>query len=320
MTGAVMCVGGCGGGAEERVVARVGPAAITSGMVERWTSALAGGRVPSDQSRRQALQAQALASLISAQWALGEAAADGIKLSGREVKRQFEKKRSASFPGGEAELKEFLKATGQRLSDIMFEAKAELASAKIRQLLASKESPITSAQIASYYGRHRQSFLIPERREIEVTNRKSEALAQAIKRQVASGSSFASAARPFKRESIELSPLAYSASRGIDAALPRAVHFARANVLTGPVLVHGIDYYVFEVRRITPARQQTLAQVQGTISQQLAAEQQRRALAAFIAAWRRRWIARTSCAAGYVVQKCRQYSGAKTPEDPMAFD
>lgn len=302
-------------------MARVGPAAITRAMVERWTSALAGGRVPSDQLRRQALQAQALASLISAQWALGEAAADGMKLSGREVQRQLAKKRSASFPGGEAELKEFLEATGQRLSDITFEAKAELASAKIRQLLASKEPPITSTQIASYYGRHRQSFLIPERREIEVTNRKSQALAQAIKRQVASGRSFASAAKwRFKRESVELSPLAYSASRGSDAALARAIHFARANVPTGPVLVHRIDYYVFEVRRITPARQQTLAQVKGSISRQLAAEQQQRALAAFIAAWRRRWIARTSCAPGYVVQKCRQYSGAKTPEDPVAFD
>jgi foldase protein PrsA len=301
-------------------VARVGPAAITSAMVERWTSALAGGRVPSDPSRRQALRAQALASLISAQWALGEGAADGMKLSGREVQRQFQKKRSASFPGGEAELKEFLKATGQRLSDITFEAKAELASAKIRQLLASREPPITSAQIASYYGRHRQSFLIPERREIEVTNRKSQVEAQAIKRQVASGRSFAHAARRFKRESIELSPLAYSASLGSDAALARAIHFAPANVPIGPVLVHRVDYYVFEVRRITPARQQTLAQVRSSISQQLAAEQQRRALAAFIAAWRRRWIARTSCAPGYVVQKCRQYNGAKTPEDPVAFD
>jgi len=314
----VMGFCGCGGGAHDSIAVRVGPAVVTSATVEHWMSAMAGGRVPSDPSRRQALRRQALDFLISSEWLLGEATADGIELPSREVERQFEQKRRTSFPGGAAELHEFLMATGQNISDIMFEAKAELASAKIRQLLARGEPAITQAQVASYFDRHRQGFLIPERRELEIIALKSAADAQTLRREVATGKSFAGIA---EHQSIELSPEAYNASRGKDAVLARAIHFAPPHVLVGPVRFRGFDYYMFEVLRITPARQQTLAQVQSSIRRQLAGEQQRRTLAAFIRTWRRRWTARTDCHAGYVVPKCRQYKppSATPPEDPYSL-
>jgi foldase protein PrsA len=304
--------GACAGGADDAVVAHVGHAAITKATVKRWMSALAGGRIPSDASGRQSLRAQALDFLISSRWLLGEVAMDGIELTPPEVQRQLEQKRRTSFPGGDAELREFLKASGQSVSDITFEAKAELASARIRKALADREPPITPAQVVGYYSRHRQRFTIPERRDVILTNRKSAAEAQALRREVQAGRSFAGAAR---REWIALPPIAYSARRGNDAALPRAIHLARAGVLSGPVLVHGVDYYIFKVMRITPARLQALAQVKGSIRRQLAAERQRRTLVAFVRAWRRRWIARTSCAPGYVVQKCRQFRGVRAPEE-----
>ena len=308
----------CGGGAPDSVVVRVGRVAITSATVQRWMSAMAGGRTPSDPSQRRALRAQALGFLISSQWLLGEAAADGLRPSAPEVQRRFAQKRRASFPGGEQELRAFLRATGQSVSDIVFEAKAELASAKLRQALASREPPITHAQIASYYGRHRGRFEIPERRTVEITNRHSQAAALAVKREVAAGRRFASFA---SRMSFPLSPASYSLSLGRDAALARAIHFARPNVLTGPVLVNrDVDHYLVEVKEITPASERPLEQVQGAIARQLAAERRRRTLGPFIAAWRGRWIARTSCSHGYVVQKCREYSGARSREDPLAFD
>jgi hypothetical protein len=318
VTAVVIGCGGCADGADDSIAVRVGPAAVTSATVKRWMSAMAGGRLPPDPSRRQQLREQALAFLISSQWLLGEAAEQRIELSGREVRRQLEQKRRASFPGGAAELHEFLKATGQDDSNITFEAKAELASAKIQQMLASRQPAITQEQVASYYARHRQRYLIPERRMLYVSTLKSTAYAQALRRDIATGKKrFADVS---KHELIELPPVAYSTSGGEDAVLDRAVHFARPRVLIGPVRVHGIDYCMFEVKRITPARQQTLTQVQSSIMHQLTAEQQRRTLAAFIRAWRPRWTARTDCSPGYVVQKCRQYNGPRTPEDPVAFN
>jgi len=313
---AIAGLAACGGG-QDTIVVRVGQVGIASGTVERWMSATAGGHLPSSSARRRALRAQALDFLISSQWLLGEAAADGLVPSEREVQRQFAREQSASFPGGEQEMHEFLKATGQRISDIVFQAKAELALTKIRQALLGRQPPITQAQVVSYYSHHRQRYLIPEQRMVEYTARKSVAAIEAIKREVLAGRSFASFASHML---VSLAPASYSLSFGFDAALARAIHFARLNVLVGPVLVNHIDHYLVVVKKIIPSREQPLTQVQGTIKHQLAAGQAKRTLSTFIRAWRKKWVARTGCDPGYVVQKCREYAGARTPEDPTTFD
>jgi len=320
LTIAAIAFAGCSGSTDDSVVARVGAAAISKATVERWASALAGGRTPSDSSRRSALRAQALDLLIPSQWLLNEAAEDGIRLPPEELQRQLQQKQRTSFPGGAVELREFLEATGQSTSNVTFEAEAELASAKIRQMLAGREPAITEAQVASYYNRHKENFLIPEHRTLNIVAFLPKVKAEAFKRNVEAGRRrFTSLAA---RQTVELTPRAYALSRGRDANLARAIHFACPNVLSGPVTVYRIgykDYYLFEVKRIVPAKQRTLAQVQGSIRQQLTAERQRRTLTAFIRAWRQKWIARTNCSPGYVVQKCRQYRGPRTPEDPTTF-
>jgi hypothetical protein len=74
-----------------------------------------------------------------------------------------------------------------------------------------------------------------------------------------------------------------------------AIFTAKPGVLTGPIKFR-VDYFMFEVTRIEPARQRTLAEGQATIRTQLADRQRRRNLATFIAAWRRKWTAEMSCA------------------------
>lgn len=313
----IVALGGCGDAKHSDIVVRVGHVGITRATVEHWTSTMAGGRVASDPVRRQAQREQALDFVISSQWRLGEAGENGIELSPPEVARQVASATRASFPNGPTEMREFLKATGTSASDLRSEASAELAVAKLRQMLARKELPITQAQVAAYYAHNKQRFLIPERRELYIMALKSPAAVQAMRRKVAAGERLASVA---KHQSIELSPFIYGPSRGEDAVLARAIHLASPHVLTGPVRVHSIDYYLFEVLSVTPARQQTLAQTRGSITHQLTTEQQKRTLAAFLTRWRQKWIARTSCSPGWVVQKCRQYSGPRTPEDPATLD
>lgn len=46
----------------------------------------------------------------------------------------------------------------------------------------------------------------------------------------------------------------------------------------------------------------------------LTVQQQQQALAKFVKAFSKKWAARTSCHAGYVVPDCRQYKGPLTPE------
>jgi PPIC-type PPIASE domain/SurA N-terminal domain len=301
----------CGSGAPDGVVVRVGQTVITKAATDHWMSAMTGERVAEDPPQRQAQmpRQRALSSLISSQWVIDEAADQGLKISEREVEQLFQRMKSASFPGGDAEFREFLKATGRRISDAMLEAKAELASSKIHQLLASREPKVTQAQIADYYSRHKRRFARPEQRYFDIDNLQSKAEARHARREVEQGKSFAKMAL---QESLERRPKGAYAGSGKEAIV-RAVFSARPHVLGGPVRLYG-DYSLFEVTRIVAATRQSLAQAQGSIEKRLTAEQRRRTLAEFVRAWREKWIARTDCHAGYVVPNCRQYKGPVVPE------
>lgn len=307
-TGLAACGGGSGG-----VAVRVGAATISREAIDHYALALAGGHVPADAAKQRALREQALNALISSQWLVGEAAEQHLRLSSRELERQFDAKRNASFPGGQAEFREFLKQTGQTVANLMLEAKAELVASRLRQMLTSNEPPVAHAQVVAYYNAHRPLFVLPERRQLEATNRKHEAEADALKQEVMSG----------KRSFASVAPLRDTTERPkkllADDKLEQAIYSAKLNVLVGPVKQR-VDYYLLEVTQIIAPRQQSLAEVEGSIAKQLAAEQQKARLAAFISAWRSRWIARTDCSPGYVVQKCRQYAGVRAPEGPVAFN
>jgi hypothetical protein len=98
-------------------------------------------------------------------------------------------------------------------------------------------------------------------------------------------------------------------------AIYRAVFAARPRVYVGPF--HLNSYYViFRITRITPRVLQPLARVASAIAKQLAEDEHRQALARFTKALWASWVGRTDCSAGYVVQECSQYRGARTEEQP----
>jgi hypothetical protein len=76
------------------------------------------------------------------------------------------------------------------------------------------------------------------------------------------------------------------------------------------------------VRKLVPADGATpLSKVSAEIAQRLSGEREQRALEQFLEAYRHEWTAKTSCHAGYVVQKCSEYRGRLTPEgDPLEGD
>lgn len=307
-----LAVAACGGGSDA-VVVRVGATPIAKTTVDHRVAVMAGGQAPNPDSHRyQTLRQRALEFLISAEWLLGEATAQGVRVTSQEVSKWLHEREQRSFPGAEAEYRAYLKATGQTAADGYLEAAAELASAKLRAVATSSAHPVTHAQVVAYYDAHRLRFAVPELREVSFTNRKSAAEADQLVRQIKPG-----------ERSAGLSLGLTLARRGVDAMatlpLNAAVFAAKPHVLTGPVK-QGADYFVFELTRILPEVPPTLAQVQGSIESKLADEARRRALAGFAAAWRATWTAKTDCRPGYVVAKCRQYTGPVHAEDPFSLN
>jgi foldase protein PrsA len=77
-------------------------------------------------------------------------------------------------------------------------------------------------------------------------------------------------------------------------------------VLSGPVKTP-FGYYIYEVKSVSPGSQQTLAQAQASIKQQLTSTQQSTALSTFVTNFKKKWTAKTECRSGYVVMDCHEY-------------
>jgi hypothetical protein len=136
---------------------------------------------------------------------------------------------------------------------------------------------------------------------------KDRATAQALASEVRSGASFA--AKGF-HEWLEHPDFANIALE--KRIFDRVVFRAPPHVFVGPLHIDG-QYTLLEVTSAVPPRRQSLSEVRGRIEKELSSARRVR----FVTAWRRKWTGRTSCISAYVVQKCVQYRGPITVEDPL---
>lgn len=224
------------------VAVRVGDATITQASVTHWMTILS----PAGKEK-------ALDFLISSAWLAGEARELALGITQSDVEAHFKAKVASAYPGGTHELHEYLNASHQSEADAKLGVERELITAAIEHKLAAAEPAITPAQVAAYYAGHKQRFSVPEMRTLQITNRKSTAQGQQLRREVAAGMSFASMSqstvvdRPAKLGEGGVQPI----DSREKAPLERAMFSAKVGVLTGPIKFR-VDYFVFEVTRIAP--------------------------------------------------------------------
>ncbi len=276
-----------------------------------------------------------LEPLISGYWVIGGAAEDGLVVSDQSTKQLFSRAAQKQFRSA-AKFRSFLAATGQNVPNLLFDEKVEILAGAIREKVYQALPPVTAASVARYYDENKPQFAVNEQRDLGILHTKNAATANQIKRELQAGVSFASIAKRlgkeqpvYTREGLlpGLEPHAFA-----EKSLNDAIFSAKGHVVSGPIRVDLLPgfhyrtladirningYYIFEVEKIDPAHQETLAQVKATITQELPRILQRQAIAAYIKGWRARWRAKTDCSAGYVVRKCRQFKPSPTelPED-----
>jgi foldase protein PrsA len=264
------------------------------------------------EQQYKSLQQEVLGFLISSSWVLGEAESLGVKVSDKEVKKEFEKIKNEQFtqPG---EFQKFLASSGQTVSDLLLRVKLNMLSTKIQQKI-SKKKAVSQAEVEKYYNEHKSQYGTPEKRDVRIVLTKTEAQAKEAKKEIESGKSFASVA---KSKSID--PTSKDTGGELkdvvkgeeEKALSEAIFSAKKGVLGGPVKTP-FGYYIYEVTATTPGSQQTLAQSQAAIKQQLAATGQQTALSKFVKEFRKKWEAKTECRSDYMVQDCHGYKKPKT--------
>lgn len=290
---AAIGIAACGGSGSGQVIARVGEQTITKGQLDRYLAYLQreGGISVQSASAKRALRAQALGTLISGQWLIGEAASRGAAPSKAEVQRQM-----SALAGT---------TTGQNAAEVKLQAQEELARAKLRQLALANVPKVSSAEIAAYYASHKHDYFVPGRREARFTNRKTRAQIEKLKKEVEAGKSLTA---PDQVETGELYAGAH-VPPGRGDPYEAAIDSAKPHTLAGPFKIYH-DEWLYEVVKVVQPHQRPLAEVSGAIAHKLSEERTQAALSAFVKALGAQWTSKTDCDGGYLAPGCRQYRGA----------
>jgi len=265
----------------------------------------------------EGLRDQVLQFLILEKWVAGESQDQGIKVSAKENEKAFADAKKATFPK-EADFQKFLKQSGMTASDARFQVAFNTVYTKLREKAVKDVPKVSDKKISDFYNKNKKRFAQPETRDLRVVLTKTEGKADAARKALDGGDSWKTVA---KKYSIDQASKAQSGSLpGVTKATQEktfgdAVFTADKGKLTGPVKVQ-FGFYVFQVQKITPAKQQTLKEATPAIKQELETKAKKEADDKFNKDLRSKWKARTNCRKGFVMDQCKNAPKPKSTSTP----
>jgi foldase protein PrsA len=266
------------------------------------------------QQQYDGLKSQVMSFLIRSQWLEGEAQAEGVKISDKEVQQQLDKARQQAFPKT-SDYQKFLLQSGMTEADLLFRQRGQVLEQKITQKITKNTATVSDAQIQSYYDKNKAQFGTPEQRDLLIVLTKTQGKAQQALAALKSGQSFAKVASRFSIDQASKNnggKLLNVAKGQQEPAFDTAIFGAPKGKVEGPVKTQ-FGYYVFEVTKVTKATQQPLSKVRPQIVSILKSQNQQNRLQAFGKSYQKRWRAKTDCAKDFVTPDCKNYKAPKSP-------
>jgi foldase protein PrsA len=261
----------------------------------------------------EGLRDQVLQFLILEKWVSGEAADQGIKVTAKENAAAFAKAKKDTFPK-EADFQKFLKQSGMTANDAKFQVAFNTIYVKLRERAIKSAEKVTDKQVAAFYAKNKKRFAQPETRDLRVVLTKTKEKADAARKALAKGDTWRKVAKKYSIDQASKAnggSLLGVAKGSQEKAFDDALFAADKGKLTGPVKVQ-FGYYVFQVQKITAAKQQTLKEASPAIKQELLAQNQKKADDKFNKDLRDKWKAKTNCRAGYIMDQCKNAPKPKT--------
>ncbi|MBW3609190.1 MAG: peptidyl-prolyl cis-trans isomerase [Actinobacteria bacterium] len=264
----------------------------------------------------EGLRDQVMQFLILEKWVTGEAEDQGVNVTAAEADKAFEEAKKQSFPK-ESDFREFLEQSGMTLADAKFQVRFNTIYTKLREKAVKGADKVTDKAVEEFYEKNKVRFATPATRDLRVILTKTEDRAKEAKEALESGQSWSTVA---KRYSIDPSKEQGGTLLGIakgtqEKTFDEAIFSAKKGELTGPVKTQ-FGYYVFQVQKIVPAKQQSLKEATPAIRQQLDAQNKQEADDDFNTALRKKWKERTSCADAYVMAQCKNAPPPETNTAP----
>jgi foldase protein PrsA len=264
------------------------------------------------------LKLQTMQFLISAEWLQQEAKARGVNATDAQVQRTFQDQKKQAFPK-EADYQKFLKSSGRTEADLLFQVKLSVLTNALQAKVVEGKGTVSQAQVTSYYNSNKKRFAQPESRDLLVVLTKGQKKATQALGELKKHKPWNAVV---KKYSVDTASKAQGGklpgvTKGTqEQAFDSAIFSAQKGQLKGPIKTQ-FGYYVFQVSKITPASQQTLAQAGDTIRNLLKSQSQQKALSDFIKNFQKTYRDKTNCAKDYVTTQCSNGPKPQTSATPQ---
>jgi foldase protein PrsA len=259
------------------------------------------------QQQYDQFKTEVLGFLIRSTWLDQEATKMNVKVTDKEVQKQIDDIKKQQFTQ-KGSYEKFLQTAGLTNEDVLFQQRVRQLQDKITAKVTKGKNKVTDAQVDAYYNSHKSQFATQERRNVRIVLTKTKDKAQQAKSALQSGQSWKSVAKKYSIDQATKNKggeLQGGVAKGQqEKALDTALFAADKGKLTGPVKTQ-FGWYVFQVEKITPGKQQSLDESKANIKQQLITQQQNNALKKFGDDYRKRYKAETDCRKGYQVDDCK---------------
>jgi len=269
------------------------------------------------------LSEAALGEILDSIWIRGEAQELGVSVTDKQIETELAQIKKANFPTKKA-FQAFLKSSDFTEEEVNERVELQLLSAQLQQQVKNETPPVTSSEISDYYESAKDSqYTKPESRDIRLIINKDKApieKALAALRKDDSPANWKKVAPKYSED--ETTSKTGGLQKGItEEVLPpnlkKPIFKSATGELEGPVPFQG-KYLVLEVEKIHPGKVQTLAEVKSEISATLTQQAQGKFFSEFLSAYGDKWQARTTCAAGHVLNRCANFKAAAHPSTAPA--
>jgi foldase protein PrsA len=249
---------------------------------------------------------EVLGFLIRSTWLDQEANKQNVKVTDKELQKQIDDIKKQQFTQ-KGSYEKFLQNAGLTNEDVLFQQRVRQLQDKITQKVTKGKDTVTEAQIEAYYNKNKSRFSSPERRDLRIVLTKGKAKAAQARKALQSGQSWKSVAKKYSIDQASKAnggKLPGVAKGQQEKALDTAVFAAAKGKLSGPIKTQ-FGWYVFQVVKVTKAKQQTLDESKTSIKQILQSQNQQSVLKKFGDDYRKRYKATTDCRKGYQVDDCK---------------
>jgi parvulin-like peptidyl-prolyl isomerase len=268
---------------------------------------------PSPSSPQYAsLHDSAMAAVLQSRWIQGEAADRGITLSNTEISQRLQQLQKQI--GTRKKFQQYIKQAGYTPQQARDQIEVTLLGTQIQQQVVPQTATVPDSLVTEYYDANKAQFSQPETRDVRQIVNKDQAKVQSAKAQLekdSSSKSWSTAAAKYSTDKAtnHNGGLSQGVTKGQsgDPTVDQEIFSAAQGALVGPFKAQN-GYYLIQVQKVTPASTTPLSKVGSQIKQQLSQGVQQEAVNNLRTDFIAKWSQRTTCAGGYVMQLCRNYT------------